>query len=417
MSASQIRFCSVGLLAWILSSGSFAADLLRALPHQVGMSAERLQRVGAEIDRIVESGELIGMTALIARRGKLVFQHTTGVLDAETGAPLSHDSLLRIYSMTKPVTAVAAMILVEEGRLRLDDPVTLFFPEWADQTALENDIAVPVATPVTARHLLMHTSGLSYGYYGDTPVDRLYRKAQLIDDWDYLTYDTRELVEKLAAIPLLFHPGTRWHYGFSSDVLGHLVERVSSTALDEFMQTRLFEPLGMRDTHFNVPPDKLDRFGTDQYIEADGQVIVQDSPREDPEFIDVTFLSGGGGLVTTAEDYLRFAMMLANGGKLGTARILSPATVRLMTSDLLPAGLNIGSANGGFGLGFRVERNVRALKRTLSPGSYSWGGAAGTFFWVDPVEDIAAVFMPQRLNSPSWIQPTLQNLVYAAIDE
>ena len=417
MSSSQIRFCSVGLLAWILSSGSFAADVPRALPNQVGMSAERLQRVGAEIDRIVESGELIGMTALIARRGKLVFQHTTGILDAETGAPLSHDSLLRIYSMTKPVTAVAAMILVEEGRLRLDDPVTRFFPEWAGQTVLENDIAVPVATPVTARHLLMHTSGLSYGYYGDTPVDRLYREAHLIDDWDYLTYDTRELVEKLAAIPLLFHPGTRWHYGFSSDVLGHLVERVSSTALDEFMQTRLFEPLGMRDTHFNVPPDKLDRFGTDQYIEPDGSVIVQDSPREDPEFIDVTFLSGGGGLVTTAEDYLRFAMMLANGGKLGTARILSPVTVRLMTSDLLPEGLNIGSANGGFGLGFRVERNSRAFKRTLSPGSYSWGGAAGTFFWVDPVEEIVAVFMPQRLNSPSWIQPTLQNLVYAAVDE
>lgn len=417
LSASQIRFCSVGLLAWIMSSGSFAADLPRASPHQVGMSAERLQRVGAEIDRIVESGELVGMTALIARRGKLVFQHTTGVLDAETGAPLSHDSLLRIYSMTKPVTAVAAMILVEEGRLRLDDPDTHFFPEWVGQTVLENDIAVPVATPVTARHLLMHTSGLSYGYYGDTPVDRLYREAQLIDDWDYLTYDTRELVEKLAAIPLLFHPGTRWHYGFSSDVLGHLVERVSSTALDEFMQTRLFEPLGMRDTHFNVPPDKLDRFGTDQYIEADGHVIVQDSPREDPEFIDVTFLSGGGGLVTTAEDYLRFAMMLANGGKLGTARILSPGTVRLMTSDLLPAGLNIGSANGGFGLGFRVERNVGSVKRTLSPGSYSWGGAAGTFFWVDPVEDIVAVFMPQRLNSPSWIQTTLQDLVYAAIDE
>jgi CubicO group peptidase (beta-lactamase class C family) len=166
-----------------------------------------------------------------------------------------------------------------------------------------------------------------------------------------------------------------------------------------------------------VPPDKLDRFGTDQYIEANGHVIVQDSPREDPEFIDVTFLSGGGGLVTTAEDYLRFALMLANGGKLGTARILSPVTVRLMTSDLLPAGLNIGSANGGFGLGFRVERNVRALKRTLSPGSYSWDGAAGTFFWVDPVEDIVAVFMPQRLNSPSWIQTTLQDLVYAAIDE
>jgi CubicO group peptidase (beta-lactamase class C family) len=369
------------------------------------------------MDRIVDAGELIGITALIARRGSIVYQHTVGTLDAQTGAPLKDDSLLRIYSMTKPITSVAAMILVEEGRLHLDEPVSRFFPEWAGQTAYEDDVAVPVKTPVTTRHLLMHTSGLSYGYYGDTAVDRAYRAAKLIDDWDYLTHDTRELVEKLAVIPLLFQPGTRWHYGFSSDVLGHLTERVSGDALDEFMRKRLLEPLGMTDTYFDVPIDKRHRFGTDQYIDDEGNVTIQDSPREDPEFIDVTFLSGGGGLVTTAENYMRFCLMLRNGGMLGEARILKPATVQLMTRDLLPAGISAGSANAGFGLGFRVERQTPSPPGALSAGTYSWGGAAGTFFWIDPVEDIIAVFMPQRIGSPRWIQTNLQNLVYAAVIE
>ena len=396
----------------LAAAGATAAELPRAQPADVGMSESRLAAVAAKMDELVGAGEFPGMTAIVARRGSVVFQHSTGRLDVETGAPLQHDSLLRVYSMTKPVTSVAAMLLVESGELLLDEPVTRFFPEWEGQTALVDGEAVPVTTPVTAKHLLMHTSGLTYGYYGDTPVDRMYREAGLIDDWDYLTADTRELVAKLAAIPLLFQPGARWHYGFSSDVLGHLVERVSGMPLDAFLEERLFAPLGM-EAYFDVPPEVVHRFGTNHYVN-DGDVIVQDNPRTDPEFIGITFLSGGGGLVMTAEDYLRFALMLQAGGRLGEARILSPATVAMMTADLLPDGMSAGGA--GFGLGFAIVPSG-AGRDARTPGSYYWGGAAGTFFWVDPEHELVAVFMPQRIGTPGWIQQTLQNMVYAAIEQ
>ena len=395
---------------------ALAADLPRGNPEDAGMSPERLERVRVKMNRLVESGEFPGMTAMIARRGKVVFEHTTGLLDVETGAELQSDSLLRIYSMTKPITSVGAMMLVEEGKLLLDEPVTKFFPEWKDMTVLaERGNMVPAARPVTPRHLLMHMSGLTYGYYGDSLLDRMYQEARLIDDWDYLTRDTRELVEKLADLPLLFQPGSRYHYGFSTDVLGHLIERVSGEPLDQYLETRLFGPLGMTDSYFDVPPEVVERFGTDHIIGADGELIVQDSPGEDPEFIGVTFLSGGGGLVMTAEDYMRFCFMLLNGGALGDARILSPGTVALMTSNLLPEGMDSGQG-AGFGLGFGVAPSG-IHQRTLTPGSYYWGGAAGTFFWIDPTEELIGLFMPQRIGTPPWIQPTLQNLVYASLTE
>lgn len=376
------------------------------------MSASRLARVAAQMDEFVAEGEFPGMLAMVARRGSVVFEHSVGILDVETGAPLKMDSLMRVYSMTKPVTSVAAMMLVEDGKLLLDAPVSLHFPEWKELRVLEDGKEVPATNALTARHLLMHTSGLSYGYYGDTPVDRMYREAKLIDDWDYLTHDTRELVQKLADIPLLFQPGSRWHYGFSTDVLGHLVERVSGKPLDAFFQERLFTPLGMNDAYFDLPEEVLARFGTDHYV-VNGEVIVQDSPREDPEFRNVTFLSGGGGLVMTADNYMRFCLMLLKGGAWEDKRLLSPATVALMTSNLLPENQ---SANGeGFGLGFAIAPDGPG-RGTLTPGSYYWGGAAGTFFWIDPALDLAAVFMPQRIGMPNLIQQTLQNMVYAAVE-
>ena len=266
---SGYRALPFALCATVVCATAFAADLPRGRPAAAGMSPERLERVRAEIDRLVETGEFPGMTALIARRGKLVFEHTTGLLDVETSAELQSDSLLRIYSMTKPITSVGAMMLVEEGKLLLDEPVTKFFPEWKDLRALdEHGNVVPAASPVTPRQLLMHMSGLTYGYYGNSVIDRMYQEARLIDDWDYLTRDTRELVEKLADIPLLFQPGTRYHYGFSSDVLGHLIERVSGDPLDRYLETRLFGPLGMTDSYFDVPPEVVERFGTDHIIGA-----------------------------------------------------------------------------------------------------------------------------------------------------
>ena len=339
------------------------------------MSPERLERVRVKMNRLVESGEFPGMTAMIARRGKVVFEHTTGLLDVETGAELQSDSLLRIYSMTKPITSVGAMMLVEEGKLLLDEPVTKFFPEWKDMTVLaERGNMVPAARPVTPRHLLMHMSGLTYGYYGDSLLDRMYQEARLIDDWDYLTRDTRELSRSWPTSRSSSQPGSRYHYGFSTDVLGHLIERVSGEPLDQYLETRLFGPLGMTDSYFDVPPEVVERFGTDHIIGADGELIVQDSPGEDPEFIGVTFLSGGG-LVMTAEDYMRFCFMLLNGGALGDARILSPGTVALMTSNLLPQSMDSGQG-AGFGLGFGVAPSG-IHQRTLTPGSYTGAAPPG----------------------------------------
>ena len=385
-----------------------AGELPRAEPETVGMTTQGLNAVAEVMDRMVADGDLVGMTAMIARRGQVVFEHATGTLDLETGAPMGLDSLIRIYSMTKPITSAAALMLVEEGKLDLDDPVTRFFPEWKNQTAYDGDEIVAVDPPVTAKHLLLHTSGLSYGYVGNTPVDKAYRAAGLIDHWDYLVRDTNILVRKLADIPLLFQPGTRWHYSFSTDVLGQLIERVSGQPLDDFLDERMFGPLGMKDVYFDVPADAVHRFGTDHEFK-DGNFVVQDNPREDPEFIGVTFLSGGGGLVMPTESYLRFCQMILNGGTLDGTRVLQPETVAPMTTDQLPEGI---WPNSGFGLGFAV---VTEDGGSTPIGSYSWGGAAGTFFWIDPGNELVAVFMPQFIGMPNSIQEKLKGLVYAAI--
>ena len=397
---------AIGLVAAALHIA--AAPLPRAEPADVGLAAEGLADLRAEMDGLVARGVFPGIVGMVARRGEVAFAHAAGKLDVETGATMRLDSLLRIYSMTKPITSVAAMMLVEDGVLELDAPVARFFPEWRNMTVLAGDERVHVETPITVRHLLTHTAGLAYGYDGDTEVDRLYRAAGLIDDWDYLVRDTRELVRKLADLPLLFQPGSRWHYGFSTDVLGHLIERASGERLDQFLERRVFAPLDMADAYFDVPESVLGRFGTNHYVGADGTVTVQDSPREDPEFIGVTFLSGGGGLVTTVGDYMRFCLMLASGGSTGEGSLLQAATVAEMTANQLDADDSL-----RFGLGFAVAGEE--TNGPLSPGAYYWGGAAGTFFWVDPAKLLIGVFMPQRIGTPNAVSARLQQLVYDAL--
>ena len=397
------------LLANVAAAQS--AQLPQAPPASVGMSEAGLATLRAELDELVARGEFPGITAMVARRGQVVFTHAAGVLDVETGAKMRLDSLLRIYSMTKPITSVAALRLVEQGALGLDDPVSRFFPEWKTMSVLGADgERRPAAQAVTTRHLLTQTAGLAYGYDGNSPVDRLYRQAGLIDDWDYLVRDTRELVTKLARLPLLFEPGARWHYGFSTDVLGHLVERASGQPLDAHLDEHVFAPLGM-EAYFDVPAAVVDRFGTDHIITA-GAVTVQDNPRQDPEFIGVTFLSGGGGLVTTAGAYMRFCLMLDGGGTFGGTRLLRPETVAAMTTNQLPGGLRQGA--DGFGFGFGIARDD-APPGGPAPGSYYWGGAAGTFFWIDPRERLIGVFLPQRIGMPNSIGDKLKRLTYAAI--
>lgn len=243
---------------------------------------------------------------VVTRDDKIAFEHYTGLLDYERKTDMARDSLIRIYSMTKAMTAVAALIAIEEGQLALDTTVASYFPSWANQLVYVADANTaggyrtePVDEPVTVRHLLTHTAGISYGYYGATPTDRAYRQAGLIDDWDYLVRDTKVLVETMGPIPLLHQPGARWHYGFASDVLGQIVEQATGQRLDAFLEERVFGPLSI-EAYFDVPASEFTRFGTDHIHAADGTVSVQDTPYRDPEFVDVTFISGGGGVVTTA---------------------------------------------------------------------------------------------------------------------
>ena len=376
------------------------------------LSKKYFQELRFEIDKLVSDKVVPGMSAMVLYEGNVVFEHARGLLDVETKSMISEDSLFRIYSMTKPITAVATLLLQEDGKLELQDPVVRYFPEWSQMRAYENGELVR-AKEMKIHHLLTHTSGLSYGYYGNTLVDKAYREAGLIDDWDYLTQDTRELVRKLSGIPLLFQPGKRWHYGFSSDVLGHLIERVSGQRLDEFLKEKLFSRLGVSDAFFDVPLSEHSRFGTNQYQGINQSWNVQDTVREDPEFVDVSFISGGGGLVMTTEAFSRFALMLAQEGRFGDQQILNPATVRKMRTNALSQ--DAVSKGVGYGLGVAVITREQDSSR-LRPGSFYWGGAAGTFFWVDPAESLVAVFMVQRIGTPSDVAPRLQRLVYDSID-
>ena len=385
-----------------------SAPLPRAEPAAAGLSAEGLVRLRAELDALVERGAFPGIVGMVARRGKVAFAHATGQLDVETGAAMQLDSLLRIYSMTKPITSVAAMLLVEDGALELDAPVARWLPEWRKVTVLVGDERVPAATPITVRHLLTHTAGLSYGYYGDTEVDRLYRAAGLIDDWDYLTHDTRELVAKLAHIPLLFQPGARWHYGFATDRAGpsdRARKRRTPGSLPgapPIRPARHDGRLFRRARTGTAPVRHRSHRRRGRYGHRAGQ------PARDAEFIGVTFISGGGGLVTTVGDYMRFCLMLANGGATPDGQLLQEATIADMTANQLPA-----DSPMQFGLGFAIARE--GANGPLSPGAYYWGGAAGTFFWVDPAQQLIGIFMPQRIGMPNAVQGRLQQLVYDAL--
>lgn len=393
-----LKFRTFFLLPVLLALGEMATanSLPRANPTDLGFDQKYLELLRDDLNQLVADQSAPGSSVLVARDGKVVFEHTTGILDVETGAAIESDSLFRIYSMTKTVTAFAALQLVDKKIIGLDDPIQPYLPEWENLKALEGDKEVP-ANPVTLRHLITHTSGLSYGYYGDTKVDRMYREAGIIDDWDYLTRDTKEMVEKLASIPLLFQPGSRWHYGLSSDVLGHVIERISGLPLDQYMADHIFKPLGVADAYFDVPEDAIKRFGTNQYRNADGGYRIQDTPREDPEFIGVTFLSGGGGLVMTTEGFAKFAVMLENGGELAGKRLISHATVDLMFSNQMPEQARAaGSAPRSLGLYIQnpsEDKNGRSW--------YFGAGAAGTYFTIEPELDVVIVVMVQVLNSTS----------------
>jgi CubicO group peptidase (beta-lactamase class C family) len=398
-------------------------DLPTARPEQVGMSAERLARIGALTQRYVDEGKLAGAVTLVAREGKVVHFEAVGVADLETGTPMRRDSLMRIYSMSKPIASVALMILYEEGAFQLSDPISKFLPDLAELEVLEADGSRTQAQPITMQQLLTHTAGFSYGFSPRDPLDEMYRDS----GWAVST-DLDDFIARLAKLPLKFQPGTQWHYSVANDVQGAVVERISGQRFDVFLKERLFDPLGMHDTFFDVPEGKRARLGTNHGWDREaGQLQVLPVP-EYPVYEGTTFFSGGGGLVSTASDYAKFAEMLRNGGALGRTRILSPKTVELMTMDHLPAAVTAGGTGerpglagiggftgAGFGLGGAVVTDVPATRIIGSKGEFSWGGAAGTIFWVDPLEDLVVVGMIQLMQSPWPLRSELKVLTYQAL--
>nr|WP_315591442.1 serine hydrolase domain-containing protein [uncultured Cupriavidus sp.] len=405
-----------------------------------GMSRERLDRIGRFVDQnYVATGKLPGALVQVWRRGELAVNAVLGMADRERQVPLAEDSIFRIYSMTKPITSVAIMMLMEECKIALDDPVSKYIPEWENLGVFAGGFMESFQTRAPARpmlvvDLLRHTSGLTYGFQQNSNVDAAYRKLKLGELATEGTLD--DMIAKLATLPLEFSPGEAWNYSVATDVLGYLVGKISGMSFDAFLKQRIFDPLSMVDTGFHVPEHKADRFCACYAIGALGSKVIsqrgpmlQDDPQTSPYLKPPGFLSGGGGLVSTAADYMRFARMLLNGGELDGVRLLGPKTLALMTANHLPGGVDLPRMSRsmfseatyegvGFGLGFAT---TIAPASTLIPGSagdFFWGGAASTFFWVDPREDLIGLFLTQLLPSSAYpVRRQLRTLVYSAITE
>lgn len=408
-----------------------------AAPESVGVSSERLSRIPEFFQSYVDGKKVSGLSVLVARKGEKIHHSCLGVKDWDTGEAIIEDTIFRIYSMTKPITSVALMMLYEEGRFRLEHDVSRYIPEFADLRVFDGGSVDLWQTrrperPMQVLDLLTHTSGLTYGFMSQDTVDALYRRQKIgvLDKNDKDSVDLQGFIEKLAGMPLVFDPGKHWNYSVATDVCGHLVEVLSGQTLDEFFRTRIFEPLGMVDTGFFVPPEKLNRFAT-CYERPAGkkEIVLQDKPEGSAYSARPKFLSGGGGLVSTSGDYFRFIQMVLNGGELGGVRLLSPTTVAYMRQNHLPENRSIKDMGissfseeredgTGFGLGFSVVTDPVATHAPISMGTYSWGGAASTYFWIDPVEEIVAVFMTQLMPSATFpMRPQLQTLVNASIIE
>jgi CubicO group peptidase (beta-lactamase class C family) len=375
-----------------------------------GFSQEGLARLERTVAADVERGRIPGVVMMAQRDGQL-FSRTIGRQDPQAGVPMREDSIFRAYSMTKPIVSVGLMMLVEEGRILLSDPVSKHIPELKGlKVGVEKDGKLEIVAAqreATIQDLMRHTSGFTYGVFGKSMVKELYTKNGV----DASDHSNAELVQKLATVPLMYQPGTTWEYGRSTDVLGHVIERVSGQSLDVYLQARILGPLGMKDTAFFVPPAQQPRLAEAFAKDPDsGAAINLLNVRTPPKY-----LAGGQGLVTTAADYLRFAQMLLNGGELGGVRILSRKTVEYMTSDHLGAIRGPGPGYG-FGLGFAVRLGNGLASSEGSAGDYNWAGLGGTYFWVDPKERLVAVWMMQAPNQRNYYRELFRNMIYGALN-
>jgi len=404
-----------------------------ASPESAGMSKAAFDRLEDHIKRrYIEAGRFAGTQLLVYRRGKVVHSSVQGFADLERKAPMKDDTIFRIYSMTKPITSLAFMMLFEEGRVALDEPVHKYIPEWKDLGVFVAGIAPafltrPPTRPMLIVDLLRHTSGLTYGFQQRTNVDAAYRDKKIGEIEKAGTLQS--MIEDLAKVPLEFSPGEAWNYSVSTDVVGYLIGKISGKPFEQFVKERILDPLGMTDTGFFVPADKAHRLAACYSADGKGGMTLQDDPATSSFLTPPSFISGGGGLCSTAADYLTFCRALLGGGELGGVRLIGPKTLALMTSNHLPGERYLpemsrsmfseAAYNGiGFGLGFSVTMNPAQTLIPGSAGEYSWGGAASTAFWVDPAEELAAIFMTQLLPSSSYpIRRELRTMVYAAITD
>jgi CubicO group peptidase (beta-lactamase class C family) len=402
-------------------------------PEEVGFDAQRLQRIVSHYRRYVDDGTLPGWTVAVARRGRVALVAHHGLADVEAERPVVDDTIWRIYSMTKPITSVAVLMLYERGLLELTDPVSRHIPAFGELKVYRGGSATspgtaPASEPMRIWHLLTHTAGLTYGWHHAHAVDEIYR-AKGFEFGAPRGMDLAAACDAWAGIPLLFEPGAEWNYSVATDVLGRIVEVVSGQRLDRFLAEQVFAPLGMDDTAFHVAADELDRLAA-LYMANPAGGLLRNSALGDAATREPTFLSGGGGLVSTAADYHRFTQLLARGGELDGVRLLGPHTVAYMTRNHLPGGVDLErfgrpissettNRGIGFGLGVSVVVDAAAGKALTHEGEYAWGGLASTAFYVDPAAEVTAMFFTQVLPSPlvAPIRPQLRALINQALTD
>src|SRR5690554_1791434 len=395
-----------------------------------GLAPDRLLNIERHLDRrYIQSGKLLGALTLVARRGEVAYVKPQGLMDVERNKPVCRDTIFRIYSMTKPITSIAMMQLYEQGRFLLDDPVHKYIPAWKNLRVYKSGVyphflTAPATSTMTIRDLFTHMSGLTYGFMNRTNVDAAYRELGLDGSRD-LTMEA--LINQLAELPLEFSPGTAWNYSVSTDVLGYLVQLLADQPFDEYLRENVLDPLDMPDTGFHVRDNQLDRFAACYQYQPGDQLKLQDDPETSPFRREGRFLSGGGGLVSTIDDYFHFAQALCQGGEFRGRRIIGRKTLEFMRSNHLPGNQDLPSfavgsfseapyAGTGFGLGFSVKTDVAKSHANGSVGEYGWGGLASTSFFVDPVEELVMIFMTQLIPSSTYpIRQELRAMVNGAL--
>ena len=395
------------VLSMLFSCMGFTWELPITSPEDVGMSSEKLARAKSSVQALIDNEKIAGASMIVARKGKIVLSETFGMMDKKAKKPMQPDTIFRIYSISKPITSVAAMMLYEQGKLKLDDPISKYIPEFKGlKVYSESGKHDDQVRQISIRDLLRHTSGLTYGYFGDTAVDKMYMARSVLKRESSL----QDMINKLSGIPLLYQPGTKWHYSVSTDVLGYQVQKVSGEPLNEFFRQNIFKPLDMKDTDFYIPNEKVNRFAACYGPGQNGGLKIVDEPTQSRYLTRANLFSGGGGLVSTARDYMRFSQMLLNKGQLDGRRILRSETVEMMTSNQLPVSVKRGEGEG-FGLGF----SVRLRDGRFPQGEYGWGGAASTHFWISPKDELIVIALSQYMPFSSQLQNAVKSIIYDSI--